>query len=223
MRTRNNSLLGWGLLVLALAIGMACNPLELAQQAPALATQAVQVATQAVEAATQVSQTELAPTPAPKVTKPAATQPVQPTQPAATKSAGATATPAKPLAGKVGQRVTGGNFALTVTKAEFSKGTSDVQPDQGNVFLLVHVVVENISTTDNVFVRADAFQVKDSTGKLTGWIALSFLDDELGYAEYAPGGKVPATIGFQVSQKAKGFHLLFDYGGDKPMDFDLGL
>ena len=202
---KSNSMLKWGALVLAFAAGLACNPLSLAQQGPALATQAAQVATLAVGVAPQVSQTMVAPM-----------------QPAATTSAGAMATPAQVVAGKVGQRLIGGDFALTVMKTELNQGTSDEQPDQGNVFLLAHVVVENVSPTDNVYFDPDKFQVKDSTGRLWDFTSLSFLTDELQVAKYAPGGKVAATVGFEVSQKATGFHLLFDYGGDRPMDVTLG-
>ncbi len=206
---KRNSLPIWGGLVLAAAAGLACNPLSLAQSAQA----PVQVATQAAGLVTQVGQTP--------GSSSQPTQPAAPTEPASTTAPEATGTPVQIIVGKQGQRLIGGNFALTVTKTETNPGTSDVQPDQGYVFLLVHFVLENVSTTDNVFIAPTSFQVKDSTGRLSDFTSLGFLTDELQSGNYAPGGKLTGTIGFQIGQKASGFHLLFDYGGDRPMDVTL--
>ncbi len=209
---RRTSVFVLSMLALALAASLACNPLSSVSDAPE-------------NAVTKITRV-ISRTPAPGAEEPAAptkaqskSGPAEPTQAPAVKG---TPVAAQAPVGKIGQRIVAENTALTVTRTELHKGTADVEPSAGAVFLLVHIVLENVGDSDTFF-TPDAFEIKDSTGKLIYTRHLEFLDDQLEPAEYAAGGKLEATVGFEVNQKAKGFHLLLDYGGDKPMDIDLGL
>ncbi len=213
------------MLMMAFAGILACSPLSLlGEQGREVATKAADIASKAQESTTRMAESGAGIVP----TSGASEQPV----PAPTKSTGgkalATET-SEPAAsgpatfkGKIGKRLVGNNVALTVTKAEFSKGTVDVEPDSGNTFLLVHVIVENTSKSNKEEFYPDDFQVKDSSGKLIGYDTLGFLDDELEGGRYSPGGKNEGTIGFEVKEKLKGFHLVFEYE-DQEFDVDLGL
>ncbi len=214
----------WLMLMLAFAGILACSPLSLlSEQGKEVATKAADVASKAQGVTTRTTQTG-----AEAVST--TTAPEQ--NPGATKSTGskvsATDTPTAEtsgpavLTGKIKQRLVGNGVALTVTKAELSKGTADVEPDQGNTFLLVHVIVENTSKTNKADFIPDDFQVKDSNGKLISSDTLGFPDDEMEGGRYSPGGKCEGTIGFQVSQKQKAFHLVYEYE-DQEFDVDLGL
>jgi hypothetical protein len=213
------------MLILAFAWILACSPLSLlSEQGNQVATKAADVASKAQEVTAGANQTG-----AEAVSTTAAAE--QP-EPAATKStagkASATDTPEPEASGpvtrngKIGQRLVGESVALTVVKAELNKGTSDVEPDPGNTFLLVHLIVENTSKTDRADLYPDYFQVKDGSGRLIDYSNLGFLDDEFEGGRFSPGGKNEGIVGFEVSQKQKGFHLLFEYE-DQQFDIDLGL
>lgn len=220
--TSRSSLI-WPMLLIAFVGVLACSPLGLlSQQGKEAATKAAGIESQAQQVTTRTFETG-----GDAVSTAVASEPKQPAAKVSGK-ASATDTPEPEASGpvvqtgKVGQRLVGDGVALTVNKAEFSKGTTDIEPNSGNTFLLVHVIVENTSKTERVDFYPDYFQVKDSNGKLMSYDSLGFPDDEMEGGRYAPGGRLEATVGYEVSQKMKGFYLVFDYE-DQEFDVDLGL
>ncbi len=214
----------WLMPSMAFALILACSPLTLlGEQGQQVATKAAEVASQAQQVTTRTTQTGAGVLPTAKAPE----EKSAPTE-SSESDVSTTDTPepkaSGPVArnGKLGQRLVGEGVALTVTKVELNKGTSDVEPEPGNTFLLMNVIVENTSKTDRAEFDSDNFVVRDGSGRLIDYATLGFLDDEFEGGRFSPGGMNEGTIGFEVSQKQKGFHLLFEYE-DQEFDVDLGL
>lgn len=124
----------------------------------------------------------------------------------------------------VGQRVETGGIALTVLNAFKANRIGYQDPDAGNVFLVIEVVIENVDRDEAPY-NPLYFSVKDSDGFEYN-TTITAPDPDLKSGTLTRGGRVRGFIAFEVRDIAKGFVMTYEplvlLGGYKPIRIDLG-
>lgn len=122
--------------------------------------------------------------------------------------------------GKIGERVAAEGVAITVEKTEFSESVGESTPEEGKIFLLVHVLVENTNSAQPLEVSPGDFQVKSPNGDAVDFTPLDAQSDQLEDVQVAPGERQTGTLVFRVDKQLKDWHLLYDFN-DQHIDIDL--
>lgn len=128
--------------------------------------------------------------------------------------------------GKVGQRVESTGVGLSVLKVRQQSQVSEyLKPEAGNTYLIVEVVIENLSKEKAPY-NPLYFKVKDAEGFEHN---ASFIGVEpvLKSGELRAGGKSRGFVTFEVPKTSKGFVLSYEplviFGGYEPIEFNLGI
>lgn len=123
---------------------------------------------------------------------------------------------------KVGDRVEINGAAVTIVKVSDYAGDDFIKPDEGKVFILVEVLVENVSQDKLTYLITD-FKLKDADGyEYTN--SLFAPDPKFSSGSLAKGEKVRGNVLFEVPATVKG--LVMSYNPmlkSYSIKFDLGL
>lgn len=122
---------------------------------------------------------------------------------------------------KVGDRVEISGAAVTIAKVSDYAGDDFVKPKEGNVYILVEVLVENVSQDKLTYLITD-FKLKDADGyEYTN--SLFAPDPKFSSGSLAKGEKVRGNVLFEVPATVKG--LVMSYNPmlkSYSIKFDLG-
>ncbi len=128
--------------------------------------------------------------------------------------------------GKVGERRQSAGIAITVLKvSKVNQVSQFVKADPGKVYLVLDVLIENVSRNEETPYNPLYFMVKDSESfEYSG--SLFAPDPSLKAGTLRKGDKARGNIAFEVSTKAKGFIVRYEplvlFGGYEPIRVDLG-
>lgn len=127
--------------------------------------------------------------------------------------------------GVVGERRESGGIAVTVISVEKMTGIDSFTPGEGNVFLVIEVLIENISRDEETPYNPLYFSVKDSDG-FEGSTTFASPDPSLKSGNLPKGDKARGFIAFEVRSNASGFVVTYEplvlFGGYKPIRISLG-
>lgn len=129
--------------------------------------------------------------------------------------------PTVSASGRLGQRIAAQTIALTATQVEMSEGTGDSKPEQGQVFVIIHLNVENLDSTTGLEVDNGDFQLRDAAGDTVDSFPGDVTSDQIQDLDLGPSEQATGTIVFQVPTAAHDLHLLYDFN-EKHIDIDLG-
>jgi hypothetical protein len=90
---------------------------------------------------------------------------------------------------------------VAVTNVQFMPESGFLQPQSGNIFLLVHVTVSNLGPGTLYSLYTTDFQARDANGVLRGYADFSAVAGcgfGLNLVDLMPGGSVSGCIGFEV-------------------------
>ena len=113
---------------------------------------------------------------------------------------------------KVGDIVAIDGSVLTVLGWEHVPGDDFSQPDAGNRFVAVDLLVVNNSQSSMSISTMLQMSMKDNTGQKydVDFLASTATNSSSVDGELAPGEKVRGEVGFQVPQAAQGLQFVFD-------------
>lgn len=127
--------------------------------------------------------------------------------------------------GVVGERRESGGIALTILNVSKANSISIWTPDSGNVFLIIEVVIENVSRDEEAPYNPLYFSVKDSEGFEYN-TAIAAPDPSLQSGNLPKGDKVRGFVAFEVRSTATGFIVTYEplviFGGYEPIRISLG-
>src|SRR6266540_3213771 len=160
----------------------------------------------------------------PKTAAPVATRTISPTKlveqtitPSPTKTPRPSATP---NIGVVGERKEVGGIALTVLNITRMNGIDFLTPKEGNNFLVIEVLIENVSRVDEVPYNPLYFSVKDFDGYEYPAILIA-PDPELQSGKLPKGDKARGFVAFEVKASAGGLVVRYEpiviLGGYEPI------
>lgn len=134
--------------------------------------------------------------------------------PAATDAPAATATPSGPQVYAVGDVVQLGDVALTVLGWNRLEGTPFAQPEAGNTFVAVELMLLNQSDRAANLSTLAQMSLKDGEDRryTIDLLAATAAGGAAPEGELAPGERVRGKIGFQVPADATGLTFVFDGG-----------
>jgi len=144
-----------------------------------------------------------------------------PTEPAADPAAENSADPAKPAensasagpaAYAVGDIVTIGDNILVILGWEDVPGDDFSQPDDGQKFVAVEMIIVNQSEDAISVSTMLQMTLKDETGQNypVDFLASMAIDETSVDGELAPGERIRGKVGFQVPVEARGLQFVFD-------------
>jgi len=127
--------------------------------------------------------------------------------------------------GVVGERRESGGIALTVLSVSKADSISIWTPESGNVFLIIEVLIENVSRDDETPYNPFYFSVKDGDG-FEASTAIAAPDPSLQSGTLPKGDKVRGFVAFEVRSIATGFTVTYEplviFGGYEPIRINLG-
>jgi hypothetical protein len=133
--------------------------------------------------------------------------------------------PPTPNTGIVGERRESGGIALTVLSVSKADSISIWTPESGNVFLIIEVLIENVSRDDETPYNPFYFSVKDGDG-FEASTAIAAPDPSLQSGTLPKGDKVRGFVAFEVRLIATGFTVTYEplviFGGYEPIRINLG-
>lgn len=154
-------------------------------------------------------------------------QPVEPTsppQPTDTPLPPPTEIPSNSI-GALGERIEKGGIALTVLNASKTTDISFMQAQSGNIYLVIEVLIENVSRDDETPYNAMYFSVKDESG-YEYQTAFASPDPSLTSGNLIKGDKVRGFIAFEVLNTSTQYIVTYEplviLGGYEPIRIDLG-
>jgi hypothetical protein len=126
----------------------------------------------------------------------------------------------------VGERVEETGIAMTVVSVSKANKIGDfLTPTEGNVFLVIEVIIENVSRDEKTPYNPFYFKVKDSQGFEYN-VAMLAPDPSLKSGDLAKGEKVRGNVAFEVNAAASGlissYEPLVILGGYEPIQVNLG-
>ncbi len=128
-------------------------------------------------------------------------------------------------AGVVGERRETGGIALTVLSVSKANNISIWSPDAGNIFLIIEVLIENVSRDEETPYNPLYFSIKDSEG-FEYSTAIAAPDPSLQSGNLPKGDKVRGFVAFEVRSTANGFIVTYKpiviLGGYEPIRISLG-
>jgi hypothetical protein len=117
--------------------------------------------------------------------------------------------------GKIGERVEASGIAITVKGISRANTLLDVmKPKSGNVFLIIDVLIENVSRDEKAPYNPLYFKIKDSEG-FEYDITFVSPDPSLSSGELIKGDKARGNIAIEIKANATGLILTY-----KPITFD---
>lgn len=133
---------------------------------------------------------------------------------------------ASPNFGKVGDRIEQGGIALTVVNVLKVASVSEfLQPEPGNTYLVVEVIIENISRDDETPYNPLYFSVKDADGFQYN-VTMLAPDPALSSGKLVKGDKVRGNVAFEVKETASGLVISYEplvlLGGYETIRIELG-
>lgn len=127
--------------------------------------------------------------------------------------------------GVVGERRETGGISLTILSVSKANNIGIWTPDSGNVFLVIEVIIENVSRDDETPYNPLYFSVKDSEGFEYN-TAIAAPDPSLQSGKLSKGDKVRGFVAFEVRSTASGFIVTYKplviFGGYEPIRISLG-
>ena len=127
--------------------------------------------------------------------------------------------------GVVGERRESGGIALTVLSVSKAESIDFFTPSEGNVFLIIEVVIENVSRDEETPYNPFYFSVKDGDG-FEASTAIAAPDPSLQSGTLPKGDKVRGFVAFEVRSTASGFIVTYEplviFGGYEPIRINLG-
>jgi len=127
--------------------------------------------------------------------------------------------------GQVGDRVESGGIALTLNSVSTATRIDDLwTPDDGNVFVVVDVTVENVDR-DSAAYNPLYFSIKDSDG-FEYTTAIAAPDPTLKSGDLPLGDKTRGNVAFELKEGATGLVMSYEplvlLGGYQEIRFNLG-
>jgi hypothetical protein len=127
--------------------------------------------------------------------------------------------------GLVGERRESGGIALTVLSVSKAESIDFFTPDTGNVFLIIEVLIENVSRDEETPYNPFYFSVKDSEG-FEASTSIAAPDPSLQSGTLPKGDKARGFVAFEVRATATGFIVTYEplviFGGYEPIRISLG-
>ncbi len=127
--------------------------------------------------------------------------------------------------GMIGERRESGGIALTVLGVSKMQSIDYFTPESGNVFLVMEVVIENVSRDDETPYNPLYFSVKDSDG-FEANTSFASPNPSLQSGDLPKGDKVRGYVAFEVRSSASGFVATYEplviFGGYEPIRINLG-
>jgi len=110
----------------------------------------------------------------------------------------------------MGEHVKLGNVVLTVNNIRDSKGNEIFKPDEGNIFKIVDITINNISNEFYSVSSFWGFEIKDSEGYT---YSTTFGAETKGSLDgmIPPGMKMKGEIAFEIPENVSATNLFFDY------------
>lgn len=176
----------------------------------------------------QSDKTVQAPTEANIAANTASTSTVQAAEPTSPPSP--TDTPLPPATeassiGALGERIEKGGIALTVLNASKTNDVGFLEPKSGNTYLVIEVLIENVSRDDETPYNMMYFSVKDESG-YEYQTAMSSPDPSLSSGTLIKGDKVRGFVAFEVlntsTQYVVTYNPLVILGGYEPIRINIG-
>ncbi len=147
------------------------------------------------------------PTPQPAETQPAAQSEAQPTQPPVQPAQQKTLTVSVPDAGKI---ITANTLQFTIGSARLSSGDEGLQPQKGNVFLIINARVDNNGNDSESISPVMVFQLVDITkGNRYSPQVISALDQQLD-GNIGPGRTRNGQLRFEAPEAPAQYQLQID-------------
>ncbi|OUM87931.1 MAG: hypothetical protein BAA01_10830 [Bacillus thermozeamaize] len=117
--------------------------------------------------------------------------------------------PPAPQTFAVGEQIKMGDLIFVVNSVRDSEGDQFIKPQQGHVYKMVDVTLENVGNESDVISSLMMFSLSDADGYkynvTIGPETKGSLDGEL-----QPGRKMRGELTFEVPKDAKGLELLFE-------------
>jgi hypothetical protein len=125
----------------------------------------------------------------------------------------------------IGERRESGGIALTVLGVSKMESIDYFTPESGNVFLVLEVVIENISRDEETPYNPLYFSVKDSDGFQAN-TSFASPNPSLQSGDLPKGDKARGFVAFEVRSTASGFVATYEplvlFGGYEPIRINLG-
>jgi hypothetical protein len=128
--------------------------------------------------------------------------------------------------GVVGKRIESAGIALTVVDAYKQETVSEyLKPDPGNVYMVVEVIVENVSRSEETPYNPFYFTIKDSSGYQYNPTIMA-PGTPLKSGTLQTGDLARGTLAFEIKSTTRGFVLTYKplviFGGYDPIRILLG-
>ena len=128
--------------------------------------------------------------------------------------------------GVVGERRESGGIALTVLSVSKAESIDFFTPDAGNVFLIIEVLIENVSRDEETPYNPFYFSVKDSEG-FEANPSIAAPNPSLQSGTLPKGDIARGFVAFEVRATATGLIVTYEplvlFGGYEPIRINLGL
>lgn len=113
---------------------------------------------------------------------------------------------------QVGDIITAGDMVFTLVGWQFSEGNELIQPEAGNIYVGVDIVISNQGSEPFNIAPMLTTHIKDSTNQIynPGPFATGQVGDGLPNKDVNPGERLRGQIGFQVNGAATGLVFTLD-------------
>lgn len=110
---------------------------------------------------------------------------------------------------EIGDYVKAGNLVFTVNSVRTDKGSEFIKPDEGNIYYIIDVTVENTGDESEIVSSMIMFRLFDSEGYN---YSITFGPETKGQldGEVSPGRKIRGELVFEIPEDSTGLELEID-------------
>lgn len=110
---------------------------------------------------------------------------------------------------EIGDSVKAGNLVFTVNSVRTDKGSEFIKPDEGNIYYIIDVTVENTGDESEIVSSMIMFRLFDSEGYN---YSITFGPETKGQldGEVSPGRKIRGELVFEIPEDSTGLELEID-------------